>query len=220
MGCDLQHQLHITHSLRSGWWDIFILQKKKKKSFYIGGQKTKVLQNRNSICAAKAALGTMLYFVTGQKTENSDWFPLGLFPGLLQSISPHSRYFWVSDNLLRRIIAYKIDCFWPNLSPDVHVMTQINCTTYSATCSPNNLWKKKEKDMWKSKLTNMKTQLQHIEFKSQEMLFSLLLYMGWSNPAKTDKRPLMTYCHERKETDYCNSMFSTQLLCLGVLSTN
>lgn len=39
----------------------------KKKSLNIEGQKTKALENHNSICAAKAALGTMLYFVTVQK---------------------------------------------------------------------------------------------------------------------------------------------------------
>lgn len=86
--------------------------------------------------------GNNALFCNSTKTRKSRLISLQIISWTIKNYLAPSRYFWVSIYLLRRIIAYKINCFWPNLPPDVHIMTQINCTTDSATCSPNNLWKR------------------------------------------------------------------------------
>lgn len=46
-------------------------------------RKLKHQKTHKSVCATKGCLGTTLYIVKVEKTENPDWFPCILFPGLL-----------------------------------------------------------------------------------------------------------------------------------------
>lgn len=99
-------------------------------------------ENSQEYLCSQRLFGNNALFCNSTKTRKSRLISLQIISWTIKNYLAPSRYFWVSIYLLRRIIAYKINCFWPNLPPDVHIMTQINCTTDSATCSPNNLWKR------------------------------------------------------------------------------